>query len=370
MVLLWQTATVHFNYGGNWTALFCTGDLSRAGGALPGTYVFQNSPGYDGQFYRLVAHDPWLRKGYSQYIDVPLMRRARIFAPASAWLLAFGRDRYIDGAYIALILLSIFFGAYWLGRWAEFHGAHTVWGLAFLLVPGTIVSIDRMILDGPLTALFSGVLWFSARNRTTVVFPLLAAAALTRETGFILIAACCACALFRREWRHLLLYAAAALPAIAWLAFMYASPPSYVAKGSVSWLFDYPAIGILMKLFMPESYPFGPSLTLFVQALDVVALLALFAALVLAAWSLRRWPFGLEQWVAAGFLLLFLAVSTPGFWTSAYNYARVFSPLLLVVLLPAVKRGAVLWLVPVLLLDLRIVAQLAPQAWGVLRGLM
>ena len=40
-VLSWQAATVHFNYGGNWTALFMTGALHPVPPEMPGqTYIF------------------------------------------------------------------------------------------------------------------------------------------------------------------------------------------------------------------------------------------------------------------------------------------------------------------------------------------
>jgi hypothetical protein len=59
VVLSWQAATVHVNYGGNWTALFTTGELHPAPPELAGnTYRFPASNGYDGQFYRYVAHAP------------------------------------------------------------------------------------------------------------------------------------------------------------------------------------------------------------------------------------------------------------------------------------------------------------------------
>ena len=38
-------------------------DLARPG------YVYPQSAGYDGQFYRLAAHDPLGRKGYWAYMD-------------------------------------------------------------------------------------------------------------------------------------------------------------------------------------------------------------------------------------------------------------------------------------------------------------
>src|ERR1035441_10957023 len=88
-VLSWQAATVHFNYGGNWTALFMTGEFHPPPPHLAGhTYLFKASTGYDGQFYRYVAHAPWYRADWARYYDSPRLRNERILVPALAWVLA------------------------------------------------------------------------------------------------------------------------------------------------------------------------------------------------------------------------------------------------------------------------------------------
>src|SRR5271155_5481638 len=86
-----QYLTVHENYGGNWTALFCI----RPGMPIPDflksekLYIFANSEGYDGQVYHLIAHDPWMRKGSAEAIVDASFRYQRILVPALAWMLAF-----------------------------------------------------------------------------------------------------------------------------------------------------------------------------------------------------------------------------------------------------------------------------------------
>src|SRR5258708_4449169 len=89
--LAWQAATVHFNYGGNWTALFCIGGKSpMPPPLLSGAWIFPGSAGYDGQYYRLVAHDPWMRSGLSRFVDTPERYRG-ILLPAAPGLTPFGQ---------------------------------------------------------------------------------------------------------------------------------------------------------------------------------------------------------------------------------------------------------------------------------------
>src|SRR5262245_44209230 len=81
LVFGWTAARVHYMFGGNWTALFYTGaDLSVPRDLDARTYRVA-SVGYDGQFYRYLAHDPFLAKGYASYVDSPRLRFGRILVP-------------------------------------------------------------------------------------------------------------------------------------------------------------------------------------------------------------------------------------------------------------------------------------------------
>lgn len=369
VLLAWQTATVHFNFANNWSALFCTSGLRRLPPELAGAWVFPHSSGFDGQFYRYVAHDPWMRRGWSQYLDAPMLRRARILLPASAWLLGFGQDRYIDAAYIALVWVSVFLGAWWLGRWAELHGRPPAWGMLFLLLPATLISIERMTLDATLTAACVGILFYGARGQWGRVCALLTAAALVRETGLLLAGGCVLYALSQRQWRNALHAALTSVPALAWYVFLAWRIPTVSHPGWWRSLFHYPLVGMAMKLLAPDAYPFAPRLTVLVQAVDELALAGCLAAVLAAIGSLRRRPLRLEQWLSLAFLILVFALGRPSYWGNVYDYARPIAPLLLIVSLPAIEGRGCWALAPILLIDLRIAAQWTPQAWGILRGL-
>ena len=81
--------------------------------AFADTYVFPDEFGFDGQYYRIIAHDPFLTRGYLRYIERPVMRYRRILVPFLAFALACGRQPYIDAGFIATILLFLSLGVYW-----------------------------------------------------------------------------------------------------------------------------------------------------------------------------------------------------------------------------------------------------------------
>lgn len=110
LVFAWQALTVHFNYGGNWTALYCTGEFHPTPPSLASEhiYVFPHSDGWDGQFYHYIAHYVFLRGEMQKYVDAPRLRFRRILVPSLAALLSAGNSSRVDTAYLAVILLFDF----------------------------------------------------------------------------------------------------------------------------------------------------------------------------------------------------------------------------------------------------------------------
>jgi hypothetical protein len=377
-VLCWQAATVHFNYGGNWTALFMTAELYAVPPELAAeTYRFQGSTGYDGQFYRYVAHAPWLRADWDRYYDSPGMRHSRILVPAMAWLLAAGHGQLVDGAYIGVILCWVFLGTYWLGLYAAEEGRQPAWGLAFLLLPATLTSIDRMTVDVALAALCVAFVRYAKKQSWARVYLALALAPLVRDTGALLVAAQCGYDLAGQRWRRAAGFATAVLPTAAWYGYVWIRvtvlATAHLGKTMrivPRWLFKYPGIGILMELFRPAHYPFGPWLNRTMQFADALALCAFIALMAIGVWSLRQRPWDVEQWAIVCFVALALATSVPNFWGQVYSYGRPFSPLMLLAALRLLRTGATWELVPLSLIALRVVIQMAPEAAGIVHGLV
>jgi hypothetical protein len=363
---LWQLATVHFNYGGNWTALFNTapGWPRPAFLAAEDVYTFPpGSLGYDGQMYHFIAHDPLMRRGGAAAMDDPALRYRRILVPALAWTVALGRDSAVHAAYFAVILGFVFLGVYWLSKAVVSRGRHPAWGLMFVLMPATLVSMDRMTVDVALGALTAGfVLYCDRPGDRWKLLPILACAALTRETGFLLTAGYGVFLLSRRRFADLLWTAASALPAIFWYVYVSRHTPiSGAALGGIGSL--VPLAGWIERVAHPVAYPLPRWQALAAVELDYVALAGVALMLGHAAWFAwaRRW--NAHAAAVYVFAAAIVFIGSRSVWEDAFGFGRVVTPLM--VLLAVDDARPRLAVAPVALIDARIGLNFLKQIVGV-----
>ena len=379
LVLAWQTLTVHANYAGDWTALFRTGRTAPVPDSLArGTFRGAHPVGYDGQFYRLLAHDPFLRHGTAAYLDAPAMRWRRIGVPLAAWALAGGQPGAIDTAYLLVILGSIFAGVRYLGLIMAGMGRPAVLGLLFLGVPAVVVAADTMTVDVALAALAAGFAWHWRRQGGEPGWGLwftLAAAGLVRETGLLLAAGCLIAAGIRRNYRQAAFWGTAMLPALGWYGYahLHLALPAASASASVpGWVWPVPRLGIAMLAIHPVRYPLlGAAVERLVRGLDSLALGAMMGAAALGLMRLRREKAAAIRAALALQVALMLAIMTQeSFWIPAYGYARPFAPLFVWLLAgEAAGRASKAAILVCALVDLRVLAEMETQAVGVLRWL-
>jgi hypothetical protein len=366
---LWQFLTVHYNYGGNATALF----RIRPGMPVPPflrsehLYTFPGTQGYDGQVYHVIAHDPWMLRGSADAIVYPTFRYQRILVPALAWILALGQDRWIHAAYFAVVLGFAFLGVYWLALVAWRAGLHPAWGLAFALVPATITSIDRMTVDIALAAFTAGFVLYSETGPRWRTIVILACAVLTRETGLLLVAGYALYLFTRRRVPDGLWALAAAIPGLVW--FLYLSRPGETSPvpSYAGWI---PLAGFVDRVVHRTAYALPPFKETAAILGDYAALAGVAIALVLATRLalLRRWnPQASVVYVLA---IAALMIRSRDVWEDANAFGRVLTPLVLLTALQFFRPNPWLALVPMLLVDSRISLDLWSQIAGVARGLV
>ena len=364
ILFFWDAAILKINYGGNWTALFRTGDHFSVPTALrERTFIFPDNVGYDGQFYRYVAHDPFGTNHLLTSFDDAALRYSRILVPATTYLLALGNQNLIDFAYFAVIGLLIFLGGFWLSRWAVLNCQHPAWGLAFAILPASVISSTMMAVDVGVLALSIGFGYYMEQRRYFVVYLLVMLAPLCRETGVLLLAGACLWLLINKEWRLTLLMASAGLPALGWYIYVQTFV-TVQAGGSVipGWVMKQSVTGIFHAMASPASYEAGLSLDTFIRAFDVLSLGGMVLAFVLAGRATFRRPLSPIALTASLYIVLVIAVNNRGFWAVPIGYTRPFSVLLgllIMLSLSGVFKRHEAWLawISVSIVSLRVISQ-------------
>jgi hypothetical protein len=362
--LAWQLLTVHYNYGGSLTALFCTGSDVPLPPSLEREhiYVFPGSGGYDGQWYHYVAHDPLRQTDIGRAVPDPLIRYRRILLPGMVYLAALGRQQWIDVSYAACNLAFLFLGAWWLGLLLIRRRVRPHFAALYVLAPAALISLDRLVIDLALTSLCLGFAVYATSGPKWKLYAVLAAAALCRESGFLLTAAYGLHLLTLRRFRESLTFATAVVPAVAWNAFV-----SLRIPGGPAFELQYaiPFWGLLRTLWHPTSYPFAPATSAVIRAFDYLELAGLGLAFGLAFRNLRQ--AASEPVRAACVLWAIFGLTLAAFsWSDCYATARILSPLLLFQFLGEGRIGRL----PLAMVLPRVWLQLTPQVLGVIRGLL
>ena len=311
-----QWAIVRANYGGNWTGLFCHGARVPlpAGLAFEHIYVFPDSGGYDGQSYHYVAHDPLNRTDIGHAVPDPSRRFPRILVPGLAYLLALGSPAWIDRSLFGVNLLFLGLGAYWLACLIP----RPAWAVLYVLTPVALISLDRMTVDLALTSLALGFAVYSNEDAAGPLWAIFAAAALCRETGVLLFAAYALRLALFGQYRKIVLFGSALLPAAVWNLWTGAGalgPP-------------VPFYGIAQAILHPRSYRFGPLANAVIQSAHALQLAGLLFSMSLVFFATRK--IGTEPVRSACMLFAIFGVcATGGAYDDPFAGVRFLAPLLL-----------------------------------------
>jgi hypothetical protein len=290
--------------------------------------------GFDGQYYRIIAHDPFLTREFTRHIDQPITRYRRILVPLLAYAVALGKQSYVDVGFRGVVLLFLGLGVYWLGRYVALFGRSSLWGFAFFLAPGTLAGLERASIDAVLAAITVGFVLYLREQRPYRLLVLMVMAGLCRETGFLLILGCAGQAALERCHRRLALSCLSALPAIAWYVLVQVrSPHEHNAK-----LLRLP-LSDLFENILHHNVSYVKNGAWLVHLLYYAAVLGTLLAIAFAikhALSSRK---SAEVLAMLGFAALGLLVQPSGFWTQPYHFGRVLAPLTLLVALEYFPTG-------------------------------
>ncbi len=102
------------------------------------------SAGYDGQFYYRLALDPfnWHATAFGITMDQSY-RYTRVGYPFLAWIFSLGQHQLVPVVLVVLNLFGVAAMAMLGGAFARQSGRHALWGLAFALYFGLVISVGR-----------------------------------------------------------------------------------------------------------------------------------------------------------------------------------------------------------------------------------
>jgi hypothetical protein len=224
--------------------------------------------------------------------------------------------------------------------------------------------MDRLVVDAGLAALTAAFLCYS-QSPSWRLFLVLACAALTRETGFLLILAYCAYLLLRREFRIAGIFQLSALPAVAWYSYIQTR-----TTGKPYGMSLIPLSAILQALENPWRYPTGTPFVGVVHLADYIALAGLLMGFGLILYSYVREPSDPLRIAALLFVLTGLVFQRTDQWQNVYSFGRVYTPPLLCLAAVAAEHRRPWLLAPVAMILPRVAIQLTPQALGIVRWIV
>jgi len=357
-VIFCQFILVHTSFSGNWTALYCAGDqFNRPAEIAAGEHVFRGSTGYDGQFYLLIAHDPVFLRRYDHFIDVPRLRYRRILVPAMAFLLGAGRSDYIAWGYFVVCWCLVGLGTFCLARLAEGEGRSAIWGLLFLVTPATLSMIERMTIDFALTAITLAVLLAARLQRFLLLWFALTAAALSKETGVLVIIGVVVWLVRRHQNGLAAAVGSSVLPMVAWYA---------CVQGRTTG--DYPTsdFAFLSAYFASFGSPVDPGFI--PQAMRAATGMAVIGCLWTAARSVALTFYNrfrdLPYLIAFLFAVLVLVFQNSAIWVDFNGFTRIYSPLLVCLVAATWRNGFAQTLAAFAMTTLPMTMQLAIHVAG------
>jgi len=164
-------------------------------------------PGYDGQFYAILASDPLLHdRATIRGMDNPAYRAMRILLPLLAWISVGGSPRIAPFAYIVWCWILGLAGPLAVFGWTRKSRWRLVWFVALSFNAGLVVSMFRATPDAGAFTLILGALLLAERGTSPALTSVAETlAALARETSVLAIGGVLWPELVARRWKRSLM---------------------------------------------------------------------------------------------------------------------------------------------------------------------
>jgi len=142
-----QILCVAMVHDGDLTGPFLVGQERSADWDWPLKVATVPGPGYDGQFFLLLAFEPIPSQETAQHLDLPAYRTRRLLWPLLAHVTGWGQPRLVLLALYAWSAVFVALGSWALARWLRQAGLSPWWSLLFAANLGVVVCSWRMLED-------------------------------------------------------------------------------------------------------------------------------------------------------------------------------------------------------------------------------
>ncbi len=334
-----------FKFDKNITGFMVIGDYFKAPQIwTPRTLIHKGSVGYDGQFYYYIAHDPFILGNSYNHIDFPAYRYQRIIYPLTAWLLSFGQPNVIPYMMVAVNLLGILLGTYFIILILKHYGRSPWYSLFYPTFWGFLLCLLRSLPE-PLAITFVVMaVFFYLKGQTVRQVVVLSLAALTQETTLLVTMAFLFYFLGRKDFRRSLSMLFPPLIYSGWQLYLHSRFQTFSFVGGTQ-NFGLPFWGIIQKFLS-----FGPGGSLYERSAELLFLVLVLILIITAVYEVFKYYSPLTV-SFLGYALL-TSLLNHLIWVEPWSYARATLGLLVFNLLVFTQEGSKLNLFPMTLIPI------------------
>ncbi len=331
-----------FKFNKNITGFMVIGDYFKAPQIWTSrTLVHKGSVGYDGQFYYYMAHDPFILGRSYDHIDFPAYRYQRLIYPLTVWLLSLGQPPLIPYMMVAVNLLGILLGTFFVLRILEHYGRSPWYCLFYATSWGFLLCLLRSLPE-PLAITFVVMaVFFYLKGQTLGQVIALSLAALTQETTLLVSLAFLFSFFWEKEWKRFISMLFPPLAYSGWQLYLHSHFQTFSFVGGTQ-NFGLPFRGIMQKVISLSQG--GPAVEKYAELLFMVLVVIL---ILTAVYEVFKYYSPLTV-TFLGYALL-TSLLNQLIWVEPWSYARATLGLLVFNFLIFTKEGNRLNLFPMFL---------------------
>lgn len=261
LILIAVVASVSFvrnyarHFDNNLSGFACIGDEFPNPYMRDDVFVNSNSSGYDGQFFFVSAHDPFLVGIGHRYLDAPAYRSQRLSYPLLVWILSLGRHDLIPLMMIVVNVAAIVLSLIYLMMLFRAGNNGIFWAMLIVFNGGMMLSLARDLSEPVSVAFLLAAMFYHLEKKPYWAILFMSLAVLGRELLILIPAFFALDYLIKGVWKSMLVWCIPGLVFAGWQTYVFfriGELPQLAGGGN----FGFPLLGIknyLEQLWQSDS---------------------------------------------------------------------------------------------------------------------